>query len=145
MKSNPAIQAIRQAIQDIRTVAPIKAGKRLEKEVPEIVDKAIALFYSSYSPKKYKRTFDFWSGVLTGISCRVESDGFYFSVSSDYIPDHLHDSGEYIFMGAFEQGIHGTSAIAVTTPPWKIYEKEISERYEEIVNEEIDKILENIM
>lgn len=127
--------------KEIKKKAPIQAGKRLAKEAPKIIENAMNQFYLAYNPETYNRTYGLFDGVISGINCRTEGSTFIISVTSDFIPDHLHDSGDYIFMGAFEQGIHGNSSIFISTPPWMYYEDDLRERYDELVYEEVQKII----
>ena len=136
-----AIRKIKNAIKEIKKEVPIRAAKRLEKQMPKLVENAMNQFYLSYSPTVYKRTYGLHRGIINGFSTRISKEGFYITFSSDFIPDHLHDSGEYIFMGAFMQGIHGTTEVCVSTPPWMIFEDNAIELYEQYANEEVDKVL----
>lgn len=135
---------MKQAIVEIKEKVPQRAGERLAKEVPHVIERAMTEFYFSYAPEKYNRTLGLYNGISDGVFCSIDRNKFELTVSSDMIPDHKHDSGEYIFNGAFEQGIHGTSEIFVSTPPWKIYEPKLEKMYENFIENELDKILSKI-
>lgn len=136
-----AIQNLQNAIKEIKTQVGKKAGKKLESQLPRLVENAMNQFYMAYNPFVYIRTYDLFSGVVSSFSSNVTDTYISWKVSSDNISQHSHDSGGYIFQGAFMQGIHGTSEIAVSTPPWMLYEEEAQELYEKYANDEIKKIL----
>ena len=103
----------KQIKEKVEEEAPIKAGKRLVKEIPKYVDNAMNQFYLAYNPEVYVRTYGLYSGVTSGIKTNLSQKYLSITVTSDNVPNHDHDSGEYIFMGGFQHGIHGESAICV--------------------------------
>lgn len=135
-----------QIKKKVEKEAPMKAGKRLEKEIPKYVENAMNQFYLAYNPDVYVRLkYGLGAGVRDGIKTTLSQNYLTITVTSDHIPDHKHDSGEYIFMGGFERGIHGTSAICVSTPPWMLYMEDIEERYSELFREEAEKIINKML
>lgn len=135
----------KQIKEKVEKEAPIKAGKRLVKEIPKYVDNAMNQFYLAYNPEVYVRTYGLYSGVTSGIKTNLSQKYLSITVTSDNVPNHDHDSGEYIFIGGFQHGIHGESAICVSTPPWMIYMEDIEDRYPELFKEEAEKIINKML
>lgn len=82
---------------------------------------AIAQFYASYTPTKYTRQRSFYQSPQLSLN-RI--DDFHYSVEirfSSNLGGRHHDPDEYIYNRVIYAGIHGTTAIAVTTPIWEIF------------------------
>lgn len=100
-----------------------KVKERAEEIYAECIDlgdMAIAQFYAAYSPIHYKRmhSFDYvcspFKNKLSPIKYEVG-----IRVLEGVAGGHK-DPDEYVFHGVMEMGVHGTSDIAVSTPPMEI-------------------------
>ena len=96
-------------------VAMPKIGKVILKDTTKKYKSVIDEFYGEYTPKKYDRMWDLvntYDEVLdvgsTSVTAGITLNPGVISPS--------HDSPEYVFTGAFEMGIHGTSSIMVGSP-----------------------------
>ena len=70
----------------------------------------------------YKREYSFriGEGGLTEIPVhKTKNDTWKFGLRQDIDIHTTHDSPAYVFSGVMFSGIHGTSAIAVSEPPWR--------------------------
>ena len=100
-----------------------KVKERAEEIYAECIDlgdMAIAQFYAAYSPIHYKRmhSFDYvcspFKNKLSPIKYEVG-----IRVLEGVAGGHK-DPDEYVFHGVMEMGVHGTSDIAVSTPPMEV-------------------------
>ena len=92
-----------------------KAAQIISNDTDEQYQTVIRAFYGEYSPIRYHR-YD----SLYNTSDRVaESSSTSLRAGITLNPgatETNHDSPEYVFVGAFGMGIHGTSSIMVGTP-----------------------------
>lgn len=102
----------------------------LEEELHFLGMEVTDYFYDDYDPKSYLR-----SGALYGAFkitvMNVDGKGWVdVDVSPEYMKANYHDPTDYVFNGAYELGIHGTSKIKVTSPnPLEYFDNLCMERF----------------
>lgn len=115
----------------LETTVKKRLEKILEKKVKEraeeiyaecvdIGDMAISQFYAAYSPIHYKRmhSFDY---VCSPFKHKLSSIKYEVGIRVlEGVAGGHKDPDEYVFHGVMEMGVHGTSDIAVSTPPMEI-------------------------
>lgn len=91
------------------------AGKIIS-EFYDVAQESIQYFYEDYVPFFYRR-YDSLYGTTTKIAPYWNGKGVTcgLHISSDGVVTN-HDSSDYVFTGAMEMGVHGTSFIATTAP-----------------------------
>lgn len=100
-----------------------KVKERAEEFYAECVDlgdRAIAQFYAAYSPIHYKRmhSFDY---VCSPFKHKLSSIKYEVGIRVlEGVAGGHKDPDEYVFHGVMEMGVHGTSQIAVSTPPMEV-------------------------
>lgn len=100
-----------------------KVKERAEEIYAECVDlgdRAIAQFYAAYSPIHYKRmhSFDY---VCSPFKHKLSSIKYEVGIRVlEGVAGGHKDPDEYVFHGVMEMGVHGTSQIAVSTPPMEV-------------------------
>lgn len=97
-----------------------KRAEEIYKECVDLGDMAIAQFYAAYSPVLYKRmhSFDY---VCSPFKNKLSSTKYEVGIRVlEAVAGGHKDPDEYVFHGVMEMGVHGTSQIAVSTPPMQV-------------------------
>lgn len=91
-------------------------ANKVVDEFHSISQETIQYFYGDYVPFYYSRA-DSLYGTVTKIYPRWTGKGAVcgLHISSGGVVTN-HDSSDYVFTGAMEMGVHGTSLIATTAP-----------------------------
>lgn len=108
------------AIDDILEKRKKDAVKRRAEQIYEdCVDlgiMAIQQFYEAYTPKVYERMHSF--DYVCSPFMHPEKDGYVVGIRVlEGVAAGHKDPDEYVFHGVMWMGVHGTSEIAVSTPP----------------------------
>lgn len=87
----------------------------------EMAHSAIEQFYAAYTPTVYERKYSFYTSPQLTMK---KINDLHYSIEIRFLDDlggNHHDSDEYIYNRVIYAGIHGTSAIAMSTPIWEIF------------------------
>lgn len=115
----------------LETTVKKRLEKILEKKVKEraeeiyaecvdIGDMAISQFYAAYSPIQYHRSHSF-DYVCSPFKHKLSSIKYEVGIRVlEGVAGGHKDPDEYVFHGVMEMGVHGTSDIAVSTPPMEV-------------------------
>lgn len=98
-------------------------------KMENIIRNAIDTWYASYSPQKYKRTYNF-ANVKDTVRVRHEGDTVIVSFSNAIMTDYPYASADYVYTGIVEFGYHGSPLLA---PP--------SESVKSMAEKQINKTL----
>lgn len=108
-------EEIQKDIEEKIKKALHQAAEQIAEDTQDLYDSTIDWFYDEYSPKYYNRSYDLYKTCKKVIG--QTGDGIYAGIRLNPQKIHpTHDSPEYVFKGAFEMGIHGTSSIFVGEP-----------------------------
>lgn len=114
--------ALKKRLEKVLEKKVKERAEEIYAECVDLGDMAIAQFYAAYSPIHYKRmhSFDYvcspFKHKLSSIKYEVG-----IRVLEGVAVGHKDKLGdEYIFHGVMELGIHGTSSVAVSTPPMEV-------------------------
>ena len=139
------LKKIKQALETISEKIPKKVAKNYSQHAQEIATQAIENFYASYDPIKYKRTGNLFN-LVDGVD--VNANGLLITIgfSSSYMTNYRHDSADYVSTGAFQYGIHGTSAIYVSSPtPAELFYKNSMKFINDAMITEVENYLKEII
>lgn len=110
---------------EVEKILKDELEKMMHKEVGQVYNEvvahathAIVQFYSTYTPAIYLRTYSFMS--TPEVTLRKKNKLAYVIDIEYTLPAPVHRDPlgeEYVYQGVIMQGIHGTSAIAVTKSP----------------------------
>lgn len=116
--------AIESALQSKKAIAEKAVRKRAREIFNECVDLgefAISQFYRAYQPNYYQRTHSFDDVFLPYMEKTTDGDmpAYYVGIRAiEGIASGHKDPDEYVFHGVVDMGVHGTSDIFVSNPPW---------------------------
>lgn len=100
-----------------------KVKERAEEifaECIEIGELAITQFYNAYSPTTYGRMYSFLN-VCAPFKNKISNTKYEVGIRIlEGVAGGHKDPDEYVFHGVMEMGVHGTSQIAVSTPPMEV-------------------------
>lgn len=123
-------------------------GEQISQEGMNQYDSSAKMFYAEYDPKYYDREYaleeaaepilrSFQNGMAIQAGVRLHPE----------ITVTNHDPAEYVFQGAFDQGIHGTSQIYVGEPgkdKMEGWHNWVSSRLKEMVKNNFSRRLKKI-
>lgn len=104
-------------------------GREVTYEIQNMWDSAIASFYSAYFPHQYIRTGNTYNASDKGANnfCTVNGDTVTVRcgivVDSSFMDDvYKHHDVDTVFSNTYDEGIHGTPTVCISTPPREIFE-----------------------
>lgn len=113
-------QAIKPILQDRAKVEMRKKAQEIYNGCKMAATSAIAQFYAAYTPIKYQRTHAFSSSPIVKLTKKNDMN-YVVDIYFMYVGGHK-DPVDYVYNGVIWLGYHGTSQIAVSTPPSEIME-----------------------
>lgn len=117
---------VREHILKVAKEEVEKIAKEIFDECVDLSDEVITQFYAAYTPKKYERMYSFYGVCSPYIKPWKKVNGFPsyevgINVLQGVAGGHK-DPDEYVFHGVMDLGYHGTSQIAISTPPMTLLE-----------------------
>lgn len=103
-----------------------KIAKEIFDECVDLSDEVITQFYAAYHPDRYERMYSFYGVCSPYMKPWKKVNGFPsyevgINVLQGVAGGHK-DPDEYVFHGVMDLGYHGTSQIAISTPPMTLLE-----------------------
>lgn len=112
--------ALKKRLEKVLEKKVKERAEEIYAECVDLGDMAIAQFYAAYSPIHYKRmhSFDY---VCSPFKHKLSSTKYEVGIRVlEGVAGGHKDPDEYVFHGVMEMGVHGTSQIAVSTPPMQV-------------------------
>lgn len=97
-----------------------KRANEIYSECVELSETAITQFYNAYSPIYYHRMYSFLD-VCSPFKKKLAKAKYEVGIRVlEGVAGGHKDPDEYVFHGVMEMGVHGTSQIAISTPPMEV-------------------------
>lgn len=152
---NKSIDDLIKLLNKLETEVPKKVAEEYKKNYYDFLQSAIDVFYNSYNPKIYDRTFNFACiGAGSSSSVTVNKSRIHVDIGFDYMDDYVRGSksnsyyisAEYVGTNAFVEALHGPNFLNIkTTPtPLEVFVEKSEKFIQKTIKEEIEKQLKEV-
>lgn len=134
-------------VSKFETEVPRIAAQNLDwtKVLQEVVD-AMDKWYEAYDPTSYVRTESLFNGVIAGFNYEFTGKKIVVTIDPSSIPDPAHGkyTGQIIYDLDFTQGYHGSWYGDYSTPPPKIYGRQLKKLADEEMKKAADQFMASL-